>query len=92
MAARRHGATAVTNGPNGSTPIWIGIEIGTISDLTDLRAKIYRYLADPKAREAIALAGHARAARDHTYRFRLQSLRDVVAGRSAGYPEPAACR
>lgn len=66
----------------------IGREVEIFTDIADLRAGIDRYLADPDARAEIAQAGHARAARDHTYRVRLGQLLDVVEGRSPGYPEP----
>jgi spore maturation protein CgeB len=66
----------------------VGTEVEIFSDLADLRYKIDHYLAAPEERDAIALAGQLRAARDHTYRVRLGQLLDVVQGRSQGYPEP----
>lgn len=66
----------------------IGKEVEIFTDTANLRAKIDRYLAAPQERDAIARAGHKRAARDHTYRVRLGQLLDVVEGRSSGYPEP----
>ncbi|MEM9854047.1 MAG: glycosyltransferase [Pseudomonadota bacterium] len=67
----------------------IGKEVEIFTDQDDLRSKINRYLAAPEERAAIAQAGQARAARDHTYAVRLAQLLDVVEGRSSGYPEPA---
>lgn len=67
-------------------------ELGTVvkvfTDTTDLRHKIDYYLGAPDKRDAIARAGHARAARDHTYRVRLAQLLDVVKGRSSDFPKP----
>ena len=68
----------------------IGKEIEIFTDLPDLRAKIKHFLNASDRRAAIASAGHARAARDHTYHVRLNQLLDVVQGRSEGYPEPEA--
>ncbi|PZX45758.1 spore maturation protein CgeB [Roseinatronobacter thiooxidans] len=66
----------------------IGTEVEVFTDTKDLRSKIDRYLAAPEERDMIARAGHVRAARDHTYRVRLEQLLDVVDGRTSGYPEP----
>lgn len=66
----------------------IGTEVEIFADMADLRAKIDRYLAAPAERQVIAQAGHARAARDHTYGVRLDQLLKVVEGVSSGYPEP----
>lgn len=67
----------------------IGREVEIFTHIEDLQAKIDHYLAAPEERDAVAKAGHARAARDHTYRVRLGQLLNVVDGRSSGYPEPA---
>lgn len=59
----------------------------------ELRDKIDYYVAHDAEREAIRLAGHERAKRDHTYHQRLQQMLDIVMGeRSSAVQEQAAGR
>jgi spore maturation protein CgeB len=67
-------------------------ELVTFDDIDELRTKLRHYLAAPEERAAIAAAGHARAARDHTYDLRLTLLLDTMAGHAQGYPMPSLTR
>ncbi len=55
-----------------------GKEIATFESLSDLRDAIHHYLKADDERRSIALAGQARAHRDHTYRRRLEELLRAV--------------
>jgi spore maturation protein CgeB len=66
----------------------IGRELIAFDDIDDLRGKLLHFLNAPDERATIAAAGHARAAREHTYPLRLKLLLDTVAGRAQGYPMP----
>lgn len=52
----------------------IGEEVDCFEDLAGLRARIARYLADPREREAVAEKGRRRVLRDHTYERRMEEM------------------
>jgi spore maturation protein CgeB len=52
----------------------IGQEIACFSDADDLASKVRWYLANPHVRDEIALAGHDRVQREHTYERRIETL------------------
>lgn len=52
----------------------IGEEIDVFDGLDSLAARIRHYLANPTVRDAVAHAGHARAAAEHTYEARFPPL------------------
>lgn len=58
----------------------IGREIAVFNGADDCAARIVRYLADEPARAAIAAAGAARAAREHTYLSRLEKVLGEIWG------------
>jgi spore maturation protein CgeB len=55
-------------------------EVGTFDGLTDLVEKIRHYLRNPEQRDRIALAGHGRTAREHTYEARFLPLLSAASG------------
>ncbi len=55
-----------------------GAEIAQFHDEVQLLAQARQLLADPARRDAIAQAGHARVAREHTYGQRLRKLLDQL--------------
>lgn len=66
-----------------------GKEIATFSSIAELIDQIRHYLAHPDERELIRAAGHARAARDHTYEQRLLDIFHTIGvggQRSRGTP------
>lgn len=52
----------------------IGTEIATFDSAGELSARVRHYLDHPDERDAIAQAGHARAAAEHTYEKRLSEI------------------
>jgi spore maturation protein CgeB len=55
-----------------------GTEVATFDSLPDLRDAIHHYLRADDERRSIALAGQARAHRDHTYKRRLEEMMRVI--------------
>jgi len=53
-----------------------GTEIATFASRDELAAKSRHYLDHPAERDAIAMAGHLRVRRDHTYEQRFRELLD----------------
>jgi len=59
-----------------------GKEVAVFTNLKELKDKIHYYLSHPDERDAIALAGHARTVKEHTYDQRFSEvLRYAVAQR-----------
>lgn len=56
----------------------IGKEIVTFKNEYDLRGKVEYYLANPKEREEIAMAGYNRVKRDHTIIDRMKRIIDIA--------------
>lgn len=68
----------------------IGREIETFASRDELAGKIRHYLSRPDERDAIALAGHQRVRREHTYEERFRNLLDRAATlRRPGQAAPA---
>lgn len=60
-------------------------ELVSFVGIDDLRAKLDRYLAQPRERAVIASAGQRRAAREHKYSDRLALLLKTVRGDADGF-------
>ena len=69
------GAFQLVDPRNGLSDFFqIGEEIACFDSLSDLRAKIVRYMEDPEERKAIAERGMRRVQRDHTYERRMEEM------------------
>jgi spore maturation protein CgeB len=55
-----------------------GREVAVYTDVAEIGPLLERYLAEPKAREALALAGYRRVLAEHTYPKRMTALFDVM--------------
>ncbi|MBC7804137.1 MAG: glycosyltransferase family 1 protein [Candidatus Parcubacteria bacterium] len=66
-----------------------GKEIEVFASAADAAVKIRRYLSDPELRNRVAIAGHERTAREHTYEQRFAPLlaqaEEIAGNRSAGW-------
>ncbi len=58
----------------------IGQEVVTYSDDADLMEKVEYYLSHEQERQAIAVAGHCRAVREHSYGHRVQKIVEIMSG------------
>lgn len=62
-----------------------GKELVTFRSMADLTRQLDYWLPREEERRAVADAGMRRAYSDHTYRHRLQTLLDTLAGRAKGF-------
>lgn len=61
-----------------------GEEVAVFEGIDDVAAQIRYLLAHPDARDRIALAGHRRTAREHTYEHRFREILSEAGARAAG--------